>query len=132
MPHLTLEYTPGAASPEQMQELCQQLANGLANFLFEGKSIYPRAGIRVRALLVDCFSFPAGIEQAEFLHATLKIGAGRSEAVKQATGEEIFALMVSTVQKSLSSVPIAFSLELYEFGQSTTWKHNGLHQLVAK
>ena len=68
-----------------------------------------------------------GRTDAAFLHANLKIGAGRPEAVKKATGEALFALIKQHFAAEFEQHGLALSLEINEFSEAGTWKHNNLH-----
>jgi len=128
VPHLTLEYSESLADNDNVGILCQRLARVLRE-QFEGeKSIYPLGGIRVRAIRCEEYCIADGrIEDAAFLHATLKIGAGRSESAKQATGDALFEAIKAHFSKAFDIRGLALSLEISEFSETGTWKHNNLH-----
>ena len=127
MPHLTLEYSANLADPQRMGELCKDLAQCLDAQRDNGERVYPLGGIRVRALRCEQYWIADGRPDAAFLHANLKIGAGRSEAVKKATGDALFTLIKERFAAEFERQGLALSLEISEFSEAGTWKHNNLH-----
>ncbi|MBB3211773.1 5-carboxymethyl-2-hydroxymuconate isomerase [Herbaspirillum sp. Sphag1AN] len=136
MPHLTLEYSAnlgksgalGAAHPElDFNQLCQSLAHCLIEQQEDGKQIYPTGGVRVRALAAKHYCIANSIDDGGFVHGTLKIGAGRSEAVKKATGDALFAVLKQHFAALYLQSGLALSLEIIEVNEAGSWKHNNLH-----
>ena len=127
MPHLTLEYSANLAREERIGQLCAELAGCLDAQRENGQRIYPLGGIRVRALRCEHYCIADGRPDAAFLHANLKIGAGRSEAAKKATGDALFDLIKQHFTAEFENHGLALSLEISEFSEAGTWKHNNLH-----
>jgi 5-carboxymethyl-2-hydroxymuconate isomerase len=50
MPHLTLEYSSNLASDDSIALLCRKLARSLDEQIEHGERVFPRGGIRVRAM----------------------------------------------------------------------------------
>jgi 5-carboxymethyl-2-hydroxymuconate isomerase len=127
VPHLTLEYSANLADAQNIGQLCNTLAQCLDAQRDGEQRVYPLGGIRVRALRCEQYCIADGRADAAFLHANLKIGAGRSEAVKKATGDALFALLKQHFATEFDQHGLALSLELGEFSEAGTWKHNNLH-----
>jgi 5-carboxymethyl-2-hydroxymuconate isomerase len=127
VPHLTLEYSANLADEQNMGQLCNALAQCLAAQRDGEQRVYPLGGIRVRALRCDQYCIADARPDAAFLHANLKIGAGRSEAVKKATGDALFALIKQHFAAEFEQHGLALSLEIDEFSEAGSWKHNNLH-----
>jgi 5-carboxymethyl-2-hydroxymuconate isomerase len=137
VPHLTLEYSANLAGAERIGQLCNALAQCLdaqrerrSSGGTNGESeqrVYPPGGIRVRALRCEQYCIADGRPDAAFLHANLKIGAGRSEATKKATGDALFAVIKQHFAAEFERQGLALSLEIGEFSEAGTWKHNNLH-----
>jgi 5-carboxymethyl-2-hydroxymuconate isomerase len=84
--------------------------------------------VRVRAIACEDYCIADGTAgDAAFVHAILKIGAGRSDAAKQATCSGLFDLMKAHFAEQFSKQGLALSLELCEFSEAGTLKHNNLH-----
>ncbi|MFM0644036.1 5-carboxymethyl-2-hydroxymuconate Delta-isomerase [Paraburkholderia bryophila] len=127
MPHLTLEYSANLANADSIGQLCNALAQCLDAQRENEQRVYPLGGIRVRALRCEQYCIADGRPDAAFLHANLKIGAGRSEAARKATGEALFALIKQHFATEFEQHGLALSLEINEFSEAGTWKHNNLH-----
>jgi 5-carboxymethyl-2-hydroxymuconate isomerase len=122
MPHLTLEYSANLADAASIGQLCETLAKVLdAQRDADGARVYPRGGIRTRALRCEQYFIADGDPDNAFLHGCLKIGAGRSAEVRRATGEALF-----------DAHGLALSLEIVEFSEEGAWKHNNLHARLRK
>jgi len=77
-----LEYSANLQDTGDFGTLCQQLAQTLIAQQADGKAVYPIGGVRVRALAALDYCIADGRPDAAFVHATLKIGAGRSNDTK--------------------------------------------------
>ncbi|MFM0503591.1 5-carboxymethyl-2-hydroxymuconate Delta-isomerase [Paraburkholderia caffeinilytica] len=127
MPHLTLEYSANLADEDSIGQLCTSLAACLDAQRENEQRVYPLGGIRVRALRCDQYCVADGRPGAAFLHANLKIGAGRSDAAKKATGDALFDAIKRHFAAEFEQHGLALSLEINEFSEAGTWKHNNLH-----
>ncbi|WP_028207904.1 5-carboxymethyl-2-hydroxymuconate Delta-isomerase [Paraburkholderia nodosa] len=128
MPHLTLEYSANLADASRMGRLCETLAHVLdAQRDENGARVYPRGGIRTRALRCEQYFVADGDPGNAFLHGCLKIGAGRSQAVRRATGDALFDAIKQHFSQAFASHGLALSLEIVEFSEEGAWKHNNLH-----
>jgi 5-carboxymethyl-2-hydroxymuconate isomerase len=130
---MTLEYSANLRAGGHFGELCRKLALFMTALKVEGKSVFPPGGVRVRALSCDDYCIADdSIEDAGFVHAILKIGAGRSEAAKQAIVTGLFDIMKMHFETQYAERGLALSLELSEFSESGTLKHNNLHARLKK
>jgi 5-carboxymethyl-2-hydroxymuconate isomerase len=127
MPHLMLDYSANLSARGDIGGLCRKLAACLIAQRADGQQVYPTGGVRVRAFAADASCIADGSVEASYLHASLKVGAGRSEATRRATGDALFAVMKEHFAELFERSGLALSLELGEFSESGTWKHNNLH-----
>lgn len=128
MSHMTLEYSANLRAAGRFGELCRKLAQFMVGVSVDGKAVFPPGGVRVRALPCDDYCIADGsMDDAGFVHAVLKIGAGRSEAAKAATRDGLFDIMKAHFASQFAGQGLALSLELLEFSESGTLKHNNLH-----
>ncbi|MFM0741393.1 5-carboxymethyl-2-hydroxymuconate Delta-isomerase [Paraburkholderia xenovorans] len=127
MPHLTLDYSANLADANSVGRLCKSLADCLAAQRENERPVFPPGGIRVRALRCDAYSIADGRADAAYLHANLKIAAGRSDAAKKATGDALFDVIKQHFAEQFERHGLALSLEINEFSETGTWKHNNLH-----
>jgi 5-carboxymethyl-2-hydroxymuconate isomerase len=134
MSHMTLEYSANLREVENkgagggMTALCTKLAKFMIDLRADGQAVFPPGGVRVRALACEDYCVADGGDaEAGFVHANLKMGAGRSDAVKQATTHGLFEIMKSHFADQYANRGLALSLELNEFSEAGTLKHNNLH-----
>ncbi|HSS27761.1 MAG TPA: 5-carboxymethyl-2-hydroxymuconate Delta-isomerase [Usitatibacter sp.] len=130
---MTLEYSSNLRAAGRLDELCRKLARFMTGLEVEGKPIFPAGGVRVRAIPCEDYCIADGsIADAGFVHAILKIGAGRSEAAKNATKAGLFEIMKAHFEELYQKRALALSLEFIEFSESGTLKHNNLHARLRK
>ena len=128
MSHMTLEYSANLRGSGEFSALCRKLAVFMTELRVDAAPVFPPGGVRVRALACEDFCIADGsVADAAFVHAILKIGAGRAAAAKQVTCEGLFAVMKTHFASQFVSQGLALSLELQEFSESGTLKHNNLH-----
>ncbi|HZZ12275.1 MAG TPA: 5-carboxymethyl-2-hydroxymuconate Delta-isomerase [Paraburkholderia sp.] len=127
MPHLILDYSANLADAQSVGRLCASLAQCLDAQRENGQRVFPTGGIRVRALPCEHYCVADGRPDAAFLHANLKIAAGRSDAAKKAAGDALFEVIKQHFAIEFEKTGLALSLEINEFSEAGTWKHNNLH-----
>jgi 5-carboxymethyl-2-hydroxymuconate isomerase len=123
MPHFIVEYT---ANLEQEGDIPSLLKK--ANDTVIGQNgVFPTGGIRSRAVRLEHYCMADGQADYAFVHAQLKIGAGRDEATKQRVGDALFDMMKAHFAALYEQRYLALSLEIAEFSEAGTWKHNNVH-----
>jgi 5-carboxymethyl-2-hydroxymuconate isomerase len=128
MSHMTLEYSANLRDAGRFSELCRKLAQFMSQLRVNGAAVFPPGGVRVRAIACEDYCIADGTAaDAGFVHAILKIGAGRSDAAKQATCGGLFDIMKAHFSEVFATRGLALSLELNEFSEAGTLKHNNLH-----
>jgi 5-carboxymethyl-2-hydroxymuconate isomerase len=128
MSHMTLEYSANLRADGRFGALCRELAQYMTALRVEGAAVFPAGGVRVRAIPCEEYCIADGtLSDAGFVHAILKVGAGRSDAVKQATCAGLFDIMKAHFSEQYAKQGLALSLELNEFSEAGTLKHNNLH-----
>ena len=132
MPHLTLDYSANLSADGDFPGLCRKLAACLVAQQHQGEPVFPIGGTRVRAFAADAWSIADGAADTAYVHAALKAGAGRSEATMRATGDALFELMKTHFAGHRERMGLALSLEVGEFSEAGTWKHNNLHARFKK
>ncbi len=133
MSHMTLEYSGNLRAEGRFEALCRDLARFMVDLRIDDKAIFPPGGVRVRAIACDDFCIADGsVADAAFVHAILKIGAGRSEEAKSRLRNGLFDIMKRHFTEYFARHGLALSLELREFSESGTLKHNNLHSLFNK
>ena len=127
MPHLTLDYSANLRGDGAIGALCAALAGTLVKFNVDGKAVYPVGGIRVRAFAAEDYCVADGRADAAYLHARLAVARGRPEATLKATGDALFTVIQQHFAPLFERRGLALSMEIQEFPELGTWKHNNLH-----
>jgi 5-carboxymethyl-2-hydroxymuconate isomerase len=128
VPHLIVEFTANLEREGDLPGLLRR-ANEV---LIAQDGVFPIGGIRSRAVKLDCYRMADGAEDYAFVHATLKIGAGRDEATKARVGDALFAVIKQHFAALYEKRYLALSLEIDEFSEAGTWKHNNVHARFKK
>ena len=123
MPHFIVEYT---ANLEQEGDL-PGLLKKVNDILIAQNGVFPIGGIRSRAVRLEHYRMADGQADYAFVHAQLKIGAGRDEATKQRVGDLLFDMMKAHFAALYEKRYLALSMEIAEFSEAGTWKHNNVH-----
>src|SRR6185312_8409622 len=89
LPHFIVEYTDNIKDEVNLANLFEKIHEV---FIARG-SIFPIGGIRSRAFELNDYRVADGAEDDAFVHATLKMGAGRSEEVKKEVCEALFEVI---------------------------------------
>jgi 5-carboxymethyl-2-hydroxymuconate isomerase len=128
MAHFIVEYTRNIAAEAGIPELLRKANETL---VAQG-GVYPIGGLRSRAIELTDWYMADGADDYAFVHATLKIGAGRAPEVRQRTGDALFDMMKAHFAEVFARRYLALSLEIYEFDEAGTWKHNNVHARFRK
>jgi 5-carboxymethyl-2-hydroxymuconate isomerase len=123
MPHFIVEYTANLEAEGDLPGLLQKIN---ATMIAQG-GVFPIGGIRSRAIRLDCYRMADGEADYAFVHATLKIGAGRDEATRKRAGDALFEVMKSHFAALYDKRYLALSMEIAQFSEAGTWKHNNVH-----
>ncbi len=128
MAHLIFEYTDNIGREEgDIPGLLRK-----ANHVLLEQRLFPPGGIRSRALRLEDYCIAEGGHDDAFVHATVKIGAGRDPAAVRRTAEALFEMMKAHFAELFQRRTLALSLELTEFSEAGTLKHNNIHARYAK
>jgi len=128
MAHLIIEYTSNIKAEADLPALLKK-ANDI---IIAQDGAFPIGGIRSRAIELTDYRMADGAADYAFVHATLKIGAGRTPAVKKRVCDELFEMMKAHFAALYARRYLALSMELYEFDEGGTYKHNNVHARFRK
>ena len=128
MPHLTIEYTSNIKAEARIPEL---LANA-NQILIAQNGLFPIGGIRSRAIELTDYCIADNQADYAFVHCNLKIGAGRTDADKKRVCDHLFEALKDHFAALFAKRYLALSLELNEFSESGTYKHNNIHARFKK
>lgn len=123
MPHFIVEYTSNLKPDGDIPALLRK-ANAT---LLAQDGVFPPGAIRSRAIELVDYCMADDEEDYAFVHATLKIGAGRTPEAKKKACDAMFATIKEHFAAQFASRYLALSMELYEFDEAGTYKHNNVH-----
>ncbi|BAQ11909.1 5-carboxymethyl-2-hydroxymuconate isomerase [Bacillus sp. OxB-1] len=128
MPHFIVEYTDNLKEEADIPKLLEKIHE----VMITRGSVFPIGGIRSRAIELHDYRVADGAEDDAFVHATLKIGAGRSEDVKKEACDALFEVIKDHFAPLMAKRFLALSMELYEFSEAGTYKQNNIHTRFKK
>jgi 5-carboxymethyl-2-hydroxymuconate isomerase len=131
MPHLVILYTPNLEGKTDLTALCRALADEMLAVRDEvGAQVFPTGGTRVLAFPAAHFAVADGQRDYGFMYLNLRMGAGRSGAVQQRTGDALLARVKQHFAPLFESELIGITLQVDESpGQVYDGKHSNIHPL---
>jgi 5-carboxymethyl-2-hydroxymuconate isomerase len=133
MPHLVVLYSANLDSETDMSALCRQLADAMLTVRDEqGQQVFPTGGVRVFAYPASHFALADGQRDYAFVYLNLRMGRGRSEAVRQQAGETLLATAKTHFAPLFASRYIGLTLQIDEGQEVFDAKHSTIHPLFRK
>lgn len=134
MPHLVILYTANLETKTDMGALCGALADTMLRQLDEnGKQVFPTGGTRVLAYPAAHSAVADGKGDYAFAYLNVRMGSGRSDAVKQKAGDDLLATTRTHFARLLASSHIGITLQIDESpGQVYDGKLSSLHPLFQR
>ena len=132
MPHLVILYTPNLESKIDMSKLCRALADTMLAQLDEGgKQVFPTGGTRVLAYPAAHYAVADGKADYGFVYLNLRMGAGRSNAIKKEAGSALIDCARALLNPVLSNNLIGLTLQIDESAPVFDGKLGNLHPLFS-
>jgi 5-carboxymethyl-2-hydroxymuconate isomerase len=135
MPHCVILYTPNVEKLTDMTALCRALADRMLTVQDEaGKQVFPTGGTRVLAYPAAHYAVADGKGDYGFVYVNVRMGAGRSEAVKQHAGDRLLEVIKQHFAPVFDGGHlVGITLQIDESpGQVYDAKHSTLHPLFNK
>lgn len=134
MPHCVILYTPNLEAKTDVGVLCRALADEMiAIHDEEGKQVFPTGGTRVLAYPAAHYAVADGSGDYGFMYLNVRMGAGRSDAVKKEAGDRLFAVVRQHFAPIFAQELVGITLQIDESpGQVYDGKHSTLHPLFNK
>ena len=133
MPHLVILYTPNLDAQTDMTTLCRALADALLAVRDEaGQQVFPTGGVRVLAYPAAHSAVADGKGDYAFAYLNLRMGRGRSEAVRQQAGAALSAAAHAHFAPLIAQRPLGITLQIDEGPEVFDAKHSSLHPLFNK
>ena len=132
MPHLVVLYTANIEQQTDMTALCRRLADAMLEVRDEaGKQVFPTGGVRVLAYPASHFAVADGQRDYAFVYLNLRMGRGRSEAVKRHAGEAVLAAAKAHLEALFVQRHIGMTLQIDEGAEVFNGRHGNIHPLFA-
>ena len=133
MPHLVVLYTGNLDAETNMKVLCRNLADAMLAVRDErAQQVYPTGGVRVHAYPATHYAVADGQRDYAFVYLNLRMGRGRSEAVKQRAGEALLAAAKAHFEPLFATRYIGLTLQIDEGQEVFDAKHSTIHPLFRK
>jgi 5-carboxymethyl-2-hydroxymuconate isomerase len=133
MPHLVILYTPNLDAETDMTALCRRLADTMLEVKDEsGKPVFPTGGVRVLAYPAAHSAVADGRRDYAFAYLNLRMGRGRSDAVKKQAGEALVAAARAHFEPVFAKRLLGLTLQIDEGPEVFDAKHSTIHPLFAK
>jgi 5-carboxymethyl-2-hydroxymuconate isomerase len=128
MAHVTVEYTANIRAQADIPGLLSTINASL----IAQRGVFPLGGIRSRAVELTDYRMADGAADYAFVHITLKMGTGRDAATKARAGQELFEAIKAHFADLYAQRLLALSMEVCEFDEGGTYKHNNIHARFSK
>jgi len=129
MPQVILEYTDNIKAEADIPALLKTINDTIIG---QEGGIFPIGGTRSRAIELKDYRMADGAADYAFMHVTFKIGAGRTDAQKKKVCDDLFEAIKAHLAPLFASRYLALSMELYEYDERGTYKHNNVHARFRK
>lgn len=133
MPHLVILYSGNLDAETDMTVLCRSLADTMLTVQDEdGKQVFPTGGVRVFAYPAAHFAVADGQRDYAFAYLNLRMGRGRSEAVKKSAGDALLAAARAHFAPLFEQRYLGLTLQIDEGPEVFDAKHSNIHPLFKK
>jgi 5-carboxymethyl-2-hydroxymuconate isomerase len=124
MPQFIVEYTDNVKADADIPALLKKVNDVIIG---QEGAIFPPGGTRSRAIELKDYRMADGAADYAFVHCTFKMGKGRTDAQKAKVCGELFEMMKAHFATLFANRYLALSMELYEYDERGTYKHNNVH-----
>ena len=121
MPHIIIEHS---RLPLDMDAL-----NAAVHAEASGMEALPVGGLRVRNHPVEVARTGDGRQGAGFIYIRVRLGRGRSEAVRRDIGEALMEVLKDFTAEHFARHPLSLGVEVEEIA-GLTFKHNNIHDIL--
>ncbi|MGF6160110.1 5-carboxymethyl-2-hydroxymuconate isomerase [Ensifer sp. KUDG1] len=122
MPHLTIEYSGNLDTKVDFARLCRTVHRTILS-----TGLFELGAVRVRTIRSLDYAIADLLPENGFIDMSFRIGRGRTEAEKKATGEAIFKAVSDELSELFATPHFALSLEIREIDPDLSWKKNAIH-----
>lgn len=126
MPHFIMEFSPNVESDIDIPELMKLIHREAID-----TGVFPKGGIRTRAVRSDYYLIADEDPENRFIHLTAKVGTGRDLAVRQQAAERIFKVFCDYLEPTFDAQYLSIGFEMVELHPDLNFKKNNIHQKLA-
>lgn len=127
MPHQIIEYSENLRQRLDISKLVASLHSCAAQI-----EALPLAGLRTRAFAAEHYAIADKHPDNAYIAVYLRLGQGRSEALREALGKELYECLCVSTAELQANTPLALSYEVQEIDPVTRWNKNNLRDYLAK
>lgn len=121
MPHILIDYTANLDSTVRERRLVEAVHQAALDC-----GVFPVWGVRTLARRVDQYRVGNGDAGNGFVHISVRIAPGRTEAVRHRVTQELFAAVQRVMGPLFESQRLGCQIDLSEFEAATTTYCNNL------
>lgn len=133
MPHLVVLYTANLEPETDMTLLCRRLADAMLTVHDEqSQQVFPTGGVRVLAYPATHYAVADGQRDYGFVYLNLRMGRGRSDAVKRRAGEALQQVAAAHFESLLAHRYVGVTLQIDEGPEVFDAKRSSIHPLFKK
>lgn len=125
MPHFHIDYSRNLETRLNMPGLLVCLRDAAV-----ATGVFPLAGIRIRAVAVDHVIVADGNPDHAFVDMTIRIGAGRDDAIKARALDAIFAAGQAFCRPVMETSSFMLSMELREIDADLSRKESSIRRYL--
>lgn len=130
MPHLVILYTNNLEKETNMTTLCRDLADVMIKQHDEsGEQVFPTGGTRVFAYPAAHSAVADGSKDYAFVYLNLRMGFGRSDAVKERAGQALLTRTKAHFADLYEKRLLGITLQIDEGAEVYNAKHSNIHPL---
>lgn len=133
MPHLVVLYSANLETETDMSGLCRRLADAMLTVQDEqSRPVFPPGGVRVFAYPAAHCAVADGQRDYAFVYLNLRMGRGRSAAVKQRAGATLLAAAKMHFQPLFARRYLGLTLQIDEGQEVFDAKESTIHPLFRR
>jgi 5-carboxymethyl-2-hydroxymuconate isomerase len=125
MPHFTLEYSANLDARVDIGRVVEVVRKAAVE-----TGIFPRGGIRVRAVRCEHYAIADGNPDLGFIAMVLRLGEGRDRATRQKAGEHVFKALSAFLDPVFANSKFALSFDIQINDKEMSWKRNNIHDAL--
>ena len=125
MPHLILDYSANMEERVDIAALCNCIRLAAIE-----TGVFPKAGVRVRALKADHVSIADGNNENGYIDISVRLREGRDQETRERATHHIFTATEAFLKPVMDKHPVALSMEMRNIDASLSPKSNSIRNFM--